>query len=175
MCVSAAYRVQQFIRAAGAWFRPEEVDKSLVDCCLPPGAMDLFWAMPRYDRQHAFNVLRALQGQGHTDPDLLAAALLHDAGKTVRQAGRLRLWHRVVVVLMYAFWPSLLVRLGESETRGWRQPFFVQQHHALIGAELARQVGCSPRTVELILHHEDEPGQPNDHLLAALQAADNVN
>lgn len=173
--MSAVYRVQQFVRAAGTWLRPGEVDSAVLDRCLSPEAIDLFRAMPRYDRQHAFNVLRALQEAGHADPDLLAAALLHDVGKTVRQVGMVRLWHRVAVVLMEAFWPSLLAQLGENETDGWRRPFFVQQQHAAIGAELARQIGCSPRTVELIRCHEDRPVQVGDRLLAALQAADNVN
>ncbi len=150
--------------------------------------------MPRYDRRHGLNVLRTLQERGHTDPDLLAAALLHDAGKTGRgeKGGVLRLWHRVAVVLMRALWPSLLERLGGPMPPGshgshscghWQQPFFVQKHHAAIGAELAHQAGCSSGTVALIRRHEDPPGQAEDSsdllsadpLLAALQAADGVN
>jgi hypothetical protein len=104
--------------------------------------------------------------------------LLHDVGKTAKQPGRLRLWHRVAVVLLRALQPGLLERLGElpSESfappdaigshgqrhgrfqwncESWRVPFFVQKHHAAISAELAREAGCSAESVELILHHED--------------------
>jgi len=178
--------VRQFVRAAGAWVQPETANAAsphLVLNDLPPAAANLFQAMPPYDRRHALAVVRTLQAQGHTDPDLLAAALLHDdgktggktGGKTVGQRGALHLWHRVAVVLCRAFWPGLLERIGQDQTENWRRPFFVQLHHAAIGAELAREVGCSPVTVELIRRHEDPPDQVDDPLLAALQAADSVN
>jgi putative nucleotidyltransferase with HDIG domain len=171
--MSAIYRVRQFVQAAGALVRREDTDA--VHRYLPATAVDLFEAMPRYDRQHALNVLRSLQEGGHCDPDLLAAALLHDAGKTAHPVGALRLWHRVTMVLVRAFWPALLEQLGGEQARGWRQAFFVQQHHAAIGAELARQAGCSLRTVELIRHHEDPSRSAEYPELTALQAADGVN
>ena len=34
------------------------------------------------DQRHSLNVMRTLRRQGHTEPDLLAAALLHDVGKS---------------------------------------------------------------------------------------------
>ncbi len=173
--MSAIYRVRQFVRAAGAWVQSIGADADLVGYYLSPAAADLFRAMPRYDRQHALNVCRTLLEQGYGEPDLLAAALLHDAGKTARQEGALRLWHRVAVVLMRACWPGLLERIGQERPGSWRRPFFVQQHHAAIGAELARGVGCSTTTVELIRRHEDPPDQADDPLLAALQAADSMN
>ena len=171
--MSAAYRVRQFIRAAGAWIRPAGVDESFLERYLSPQAASLFRAMPNHDRQHALNVFRTLQRGGYGDPDLLAAALLHDAGKSV--PGGSRLWHRVAAVLMYAFWPGLLEQLGQEEWDGWRRPFYVQQHHAALGAELAREAGCSPVTVGLIRRHEDRPVQGHDPLLAALRAADGMN
>lgn len=173
--MSAAYRVRQFIRAAGAWIQPEDTGDDPAVQFLSPEALSLFRTMPGYDRQHALGVLRTLQEQGYTDQDLLTAALLHDVGKTVHQAGALRLWHRVAVVLMRALWPDLLEQLGQAESGSWRRPFFVHQHHAAIGAELARQAGCSPEAVALIRHHEDPPDQVEEPLLAALQAADGVN
>jgi putative nucleotidyltransferase with HDIG domain len=171
--MSAIYRVRQFVRAAGAWVRPKNTNAARR--YLPSAALDLFQAMPRYDRQHALNVLRSLQESGHSEPDLLAAALLHDVGKTAHPAGALRLWHRVAVVLMRTLWPGLLQRIGQDRPGSWRQPFFVQQHHAAIGAELARQAGCSLRTAELIHRHEDPSGPVDDPWLAALQAADGAN
>lgn len=142
---------------------------------LPAAAVELFQAMPRYDQRHALSVFRTLRQQGHAEPDLLAAALLHDVGKTVPRGGGLRLWHRVAVVLMRAFWPGLLERLGRDEPGSWRQAFYVQQHHAALGAELARQAGCSTTTVDMIRRHEDPPERTDDPLLAALQAVDGMN
>lgn len=178
--MSAVYRVRQFVQAAGAWIRPAEggrnrAGQDVVDRTLSPGGRALFQAMPSYDRAHALAVLDALQAAGHSEPDLLAAALLHDTGKTLHPKGRLRLWHRVASVLLRAWRPALLAEVGHDRSGGWRRPFFVQAHHAELSAELAQQVGCSPRTVSLIHHHEDAPGAGDDPLLAALQAADSKN
>lgn len=173
--MSAAYRVRQFIRAVNAWFRPDDPATVAASRYLPAGAQTLFQAMPRYDRLHALGVACTLHEMGHDDPSLLAAALLHDVGKTADQEGGLRLWHRVAVVLMQAFWPGLLERIGQDRPGTWRWPYYVQLHHAELGAELARQAGCSPATVELIRRHEEPPEQVNDTLLAALQSADGVN
>ena len=178
--MSAVYRVRQFFQAAGAWFRPagggrNRTSQDLVDRALPPQGRTLFQAMPSYDRAHALAVLEALQEAGHRDTDLLAAALLHDAGKTMHPKGRLHLWHRVASVLVRVWRPELLAEIGEDRPGSWRRPFFVQAHHAELSAELAQQVGCSPRTVSLIRHHEDAPGERDDPLLAALQAADSKN
>jgi hypothetical protein len=169
------YRVRQFARATGAWIHGEDVEETLLSRYLSEQAVDLFRAMPRYDQQHALSVFCTLQQRGYDQPDLLTAALLHDVGKSLPRGGGPRLGHRVATVLMRAFWPGLLDRLGRDEREDWRRPFFVQQHHAAISAQLALQVGCSPVTVELIRHHEDESEPTNDPLLSALQAADSMN
>jgi hypothetical protein len=102
---------------------------------------------------------------------------LHDVGKS---GGRLRLWHRVLIVLIEALRPPLLDRLAKDEPRSWRYLFLVHRHHPELGAELAQAAGCSPITVELIRWHQ-EPLANNpfrtyrDELLAALQEADGMN
>ena len=169
------YRVRQFVRAAGSWIRSDDADTTVAAQYLPPEAIKLFQAMSRYDRYHALKVVQALERQGHTERDLLAAALLHDAGKTMTQEGRVRLWHRVAVVLLHVTWPNLLERLAKGGRQGWRRPFYVHLTHGAIGAEAAEQAGCSQVTVDLIRRHEDAPGQTYDPLLAALQAADSEN
>jgi hypothetical protein len=171
----AIYRVRQFLRAATAWIRPVAVDEDLLRQFLPPRAVALFRAMPGYDRHHALAVFEALRAAGHGEPDLLAAALLHDVGKSSSGVARIRIGHRVATVLLHAFWPGAVERIGQDRPGNWRRPFLVQQHHAALGAELAKAACCSPGTVELIRRHEDACRGGDDALLAALQAADSLN
>jgi putative nucleotidyltransferase with HDIG domain len=171
----AIYRVRQFLRAVTAWVRPAAVDEDLLGQVLPVQAMGLFLGMPGYERKHAMAVFESLRAAGHDDPDLLAAALLHDVGKSGSGVARIRVWHRVATVLLRAFWPGAVERIGQDRPGSWRRAFFVQQHHAALGAELARKACCAPATVELIRRHEDAcPADDND-LLVALQAADSLN
>jgi hypothetical protein len=180
--MSAQYRVRQFLLAAGASLRRERLPDPAVSSILPPAGVELFQRMPAYDRRHALGVLRTLQKQGREDPDLLAAALLHDVGKTVSEAGRLRLWHRVAMVLLGALRPGLIDRIGRATPsedppthEGWRRAFFVQAQHAEIGAESALRAGCSGATAELIRCHETPCIPVQDPRLAALRAADAAN
>jgi predicted HD phosphohydrolase len=179
--MSALYRVRQFAQAVGAIVRsPDRTqDRSVAGVddlaarFLRPEALALFRAMPRYDRRHGLAVARYLRTGGHDDADLMAAALLHDVGKTCYPGGGVSLAHRVAAVLVRAVGPGLLEQLGRENVR-WRRSFYVQAHHAALGAELARKAGCSPATVWLIRHHEDAPAEADDRL-AALQAADSRN
>jgi len=163
------------MRAAAALAQGEGVSAPAVGRLLPPEGVALFNGMPRYDRRHALSVIHTLQQQGHDDPDLLAAALLHDVGKTGSAAGRLRLWHRVLMVLAGALAPELIDRLGRESGRPLRRAFFVQEHHAELGADLALKAGCSQATVELIRRHEMAGVPERDPRGAALRAADAAN
>ena len=168
------YRVRQFFGAlraqvpADAW--------PTIKANLTAEQLALFQTMPPSDQRHSLNVYRALLAAGQTNQDLLVAALLHDVGKA---GGQLRLWHRVAIVLLRAFWPAALERLSRGEARGWRAGFVIHHRHPELGAVRAEAAGCSPLTVALIRRHQDPPAAnpgrtEEDRLLVALQQADGV-
>lgn len=181
MAGTARYRVRQFFRALAARVSDEELEQAAN--ILTPASLPLFHSMAAQDQRHALEVYRALCRAGHTNPQLLAAALLHDAGKA---AARLPAWQRAIIVLLERFAPRLLVRLSQGEPqghalslpKGWRRPFIVHARHPEIGARWAEEAGCPPLTVALIRRHQDrleDCRTEKDQLLAALQAADNLN
>jgi hypothetical protein len=172
--VSATYRVRQFASALLARVSPDDLLEA--DEVLPPDAQKLFRRMSASDQRHSLNVMRTLRRQGHTEPGLLEAALLHDVGKS---AARIYPWHRAIIVLSAHFAPGLLAGLVSGEQRGWRRPFVVHRQHTEIGAEWVAQAGCSPLTVSLIRRHQEPlrcaPQDEEERLLVALQVADGAN
>jgi hypothetical protein len=121
--------------------------------------------MPVADRRHALDVVARLRAGGHHDPDLLCAALLHDAAK----GHRMRLWHRVAGVLLEALAPRLLGRLARPDPRSWRYPFHLYLHHAELSGDAAGAAGCSPRAVAFI---KGSASGTDASLAAALASAD---
>lgn len=184
----ALYRVYQFFAALKAslpaWAGGvrnglSAEDEALVTSILKtPPQQQLFDRMPPNDRRHAVAVVRTLQQEGHTNESLLQAALLHDVGKSLSQP----IIHRVLIVLLEAFWPQALQQLSRDTTgqlaidqiSWWRRPFVIHAHHPAIGADWAEAAGCDPMAVRLIAEHE-ETATDTDELLAALQRADNLN
>ena len=121
---------------------------------LSPPQLALFETMHPADQRHGLDVAALLRADGHHDPELLLAALLHDCSK-----GRsVRLPHRVA-------W-SLGERYGErvhdllAPLPGFRAAFGRLRDHADDSARLARQAGCSERTAELI-RHQSAPLDPD--------------
>ena len=192
MVRTVRYRVGQFLRALAAEVPEEEVEQAMR--ILPPQARRLFRRQAVQDQRHALAVYHTLRQAGHKNPQLLAAALLHDAGKA---AARLPAWQRAVIVLLGRFTPRLLAWLSQGEPqgcalslpkgpalslpKGWRRPFIVHTRHPQAGARWAEEAGCSPLTVALIRRHQDQSTGcspltvEEDQLLAALQAADSLN
>jgi len=124
----------------------------------------LFDSMERRDQRHCLDVYRRLSESGCADADLLAAALLHDAGKGRLAGPRVRLWQRVVHVLLEAASPGRLERAGGG--------LGVLHRHAEVGAELAAAAGAPAAVVEMIGEHERREGQ--DERLHRLRAADDA-
>ncbi len=161
----AAYRVTQFFRTVRDMVSP--VDEAYAAARLSPALRRVFKRMSRVDRLHCIAVCRTLERRGWHDPDLLTAALLHDAGKALAPP---RLWERVLAVLMEHFAPRLASRWAAGEPRGWRRSFVIRVQHPAWGAAMAQEAGASERVVSLIRRHHDPA--PSDPLLQALQEAD---
>lgn len=159
------HRVGQLVAHVRA--RVDPVEEAFVQRVLAPPAFALFAAMPVADRRHALNVAERLLAGGHDDPDLLAAALLHDAAK----GHRMRLWHRVTGVLLEAIAPSILRRLARRDPESWRHPFHLYLHHEGISADLVDAAGCSSR-VGGFIRGDRKVADPA--LLRALKAADDA-
>jgi hypothetical protein len=76
---------------------------------LSPGELALFRRFSNGDQQHGYQVMRMLLAAGDDHPALLAAALLHDVGKTQLS---IRVWERVVGSLGEIFFPASGGALG---------------------------------------------------------------
>ncbi|MCC7365543.1 MAG: HD domain-containing protein [Dehalococcoidia bacterium] len=154
-------RVRQF-RHAGR--KPTPADYALARQYLSPELFDLFAAQHPRDVVHSAATARWLIERGHTDPDLVAAGLLHDVGK-----GYQRRADRVVYVL--ACHAGLVQRLaGERSRFALRRAVYRSLTHSASGGDTLARAGASPRVVELTqLHHGPSGG---DTVLALLQEAD---
>ncbi len=170
------YRARQFWSALRAAPSPRELEQ--VRRWLTPPQMALFEQMPPAEQAHSLRVIRRLAPRLSEIPepvrqDFIAAALLHDVGKN---CAPLRLWERVVIVLVEMVSPSAFHRWGSGPARGWRRPFVVARMHPAWGADLVARAGASPLTVELIRRHQNFRGENSvyvaDDLLSLLQAAD---
>jgi hypothetical protein len=180
------YRSRQFWNALQARPAPEALSQA--SAYLTPALQQVFERMSAAEKAHSLAVLNRLLHQGETHPDLLAAALLHDVGKSIAP---LRLWERVVIVLGRALFSPQVERWGRQAEPGasgakepWlsrvlKRPFRVASRHPEWGARLVEQAGGSPGCVRLVRRHQDllnhPPHTEEDRLLAALQAADDEN
>jgi hypothetical protein len=169
-----AYRSRQFWNAV--FTPPRQVPGELLAPHLTPALCELFWQMQPSEQAHALKVMQRLQAAGQTDPDLLAAALLHDVGKSLAP---LSVWERVGIVLFKRFRFGFEKDGRRPGGRGLRRALRVAAGHPAWGADLAAEAGAGERTVELIRRHQDSftsrPGSPLDELLRALQSADDEN
>jgi hypothetical protein len=157
------HRVRQF---AGA-VRPRVTAAQRVEVYgwLTPAERALFETMTLRDQQHGIIVLgRVRRAANGDDPQLFAAALLHDCGK-----GRVALWQRVAHVVLQVVSPGFSARIARETGAGWRRAFWRLRYHPDIGARLAADAGADPEVVRLIREQEAPAA---DGRLALLQAAD---
>jgi hypothetical protein len=157
------YRTRQFTRALWGSTTPPDLGSSAG--LLGPSQHALFRTMAPVDQEHCLRVVAALAEHGDASPDLLRAALVHDAGKST---ARIAVWERVAHVLMLRFSPALIGRIG-SPHGGLGHGLYVLAHHAEIGARLAAAAGFSPAVVALVR------GDGDPALQSALRRADDTN
>jgi hypothetical protein len=127
-------------------------ERDAVAVWLSPAQLALFDSMHVADRRHGLDVMAALRAGGTTEPEVLLAGLLHDAGK-----GNTGLVPRVIHSLDQAeirFVGRLLAWVP-----GMRAARARLRDHAETSAQLAAAAGCSERTAELI-RWQDDPRDP---------------
>jgi hypothetical protein len=174
------YRLRQFVRGITAHVSADEM--LVAAQVLPRAALTRFCYMPLDAQRHSLNVLYMLQHSDYTDPDLAAAALLHDVGKSAahRMGVHLSPWLRGPLVLFDALLPKSVEQLAQDDPeQGWRYLLHVHLAHPTIGAQWAAEAECSELTCWLIEHHQDtlngSPQTYNEELLMLLQWADSRN
>ena len=139
---------------------------------LTPDQCAAWLALPRHDRNHLYRVGEKMIQRAPGNRDLIVAAFLHDLGKT--HAGvHVRLIDRIAKVLLQATSPRMLHRLATPPPSRFRGGLVLVVHHPEIGAQRAKELGCSDRTCWLIAHHEaaDTFNDPDLDLLAAIDDA----
>ncbi len=167
----ARYRVWQFGRLLTGRVSAEALAE--VRGWLTPPLFELFCHMAPAEQYHAYCVRQTLMTQGHTDRDLLTAALLHDVGKGKMP---LAVWEKVMIVLGLKFIPRLAEKWGRAVTvqPSWlARPFAVAVQHPAWGADMVEAAGGSASVASLIRHHQNKSQELA--WLPELQAADNAN
>lgn len=164
------YRLQQVYRQLGFEAPLTDAQRAEVSRWLSPAAQTLFYTMSHADQQHSLRVCLGLQARGCAEPDMLAAALLHDVGKA---AGRVPFWTRPAIVLGKRCAPALLARLAiapallaERDIPRWQRSLSYAWWHAEVGADLAAAAGLSARaTLYIRTHHQPHGPAAELHLV----------
>jgi hypothetical protein len=156
-------KVRQFRSHLRARVAAEERDG--LATWLSPAQLELFDSEHIADRHHGLDVVATLRADGVTDPDVLLAGLLHDAGKGPTGVGP-----RIAFSLgqRYGTWTWRVARL----VPGWSAALDRLGSHAETSAALAAAAGCSPLTVSLI---RDQDAPRNQAFGELLRVADEAN
>ncbi|PNY80598.1 HD domain-containing protein [Deinococcus koreensis] len=121
---------------------------------LTPEERRVYLGMDARDREHACRVTRhLLSDHPDAEPEVIAAALLHDCGKSLRPY---RVAERVLVGLIPNRVARLLPPVGALGIRA---------HHPELGARLLAHAGARPRVARLVARHHHPGGDPEAGLL----------
>ncbi|HUF52735.1 MAG TPA: hypothetical protein VMR52_03025 [Dehalococcoidia bacterium] len=151
MISRAAYRVRQLRRALRPNVTPEDIAAAAER--LGPGLFPLFAGMQPADQRHCLDVYKTLLAKNETEPHILAAALIHDAGKGGLAAKHIRTWHRVVYVALPGFVTSWMARFSPGLAS--------LRDHGEKTVRLAREAEAGDFVVKLLeameTHTSDDP------------------
>jgi hypothetical protein len=165
MIARLSYRARQFRRTISP--RITEDDLRQAKSALDSDLYALFAAMQPADQRHCLDVYARLRSEGEDDPDVLAAALIHDAGKGGESAEHIRTWHRVAYVILDALPAAALDRLARGDGGLGRL-----HRHGEATLRLVREAGASNRVAGLL--EVMEAGRRDDPRAARLLAADDA-
>lgn len=155
------HRARQFFEAGR---RPRPADFELGERWLPAHLQPFYRRQHPRDVVHAAATARWLLVRGHDEPELIAAALLHDIGK-----GEQRRLDRVAFVLARGL--GIHRRLGSAGSRfGLRRAVWRSLRHPARGAEMLRVAGAGEGLVDLVRRHHSRP--EGDGMLSLLEEAD---
>lgn len=151
---------------------PSRADTTWALDHLLPGEVEIWRRMSRADRRHAVGVARRVAvALGHeARRPVVAAALLHDCGKTVSGLGT---YGRVIATLS-AKVAGREQAMAWSETQGFTRRVGLYLEHPRLGADLLGLAGSAPFTVAWTAEHHlpgDQWSVPVD-VAEALKAAD---
>jgi hypothetical protein len=169
-------RIGQGLRAMFAFAIPVDTDAARA-VLTTPALFALFQRMARSEQQHALHVMQFLRASGYDDPDLLTAALLHDAGKS--RYGMTLFGRTIAALVLKASHRAYRYYLNTPlAPRGIHRPFVIAAQHPAWSAEDMAAAGAADRAVWLARHHADRmdapPQSDRERLLAALKAADDA-
>lgn len=139
--------------------RPLTVDEeTLVSLWLDGDLQRVFFEQQRADQRHAYEAALSVTTVSADEPEVLAAALLHDVGK---RHSRLGVIGRTIA--------SLLILAGLPLNERMKS---YRDHGIIAAAELA-ELGAPPLAVDYALHHHGErPPSIAAEIWDALEEAD---
>lgn len=154
---------------------PTPAEQTWAESQLLPGELALWTTLSGPDRRHSAAVARRVEsalGADATRP-VLAAALLHDAGKV---SSGLRTPGRVIatVLSMTVMTSNEDVAAWASSPSSWKRSVGLYRQHPEIGAQMLVEAGSDELTVAWTReHHSPASTWSIDHRIAeALHAAD---
>jgi hypothetical protein len=167
------YRVQQFF--GGVFAQVSEEERREADGVLNLPARAWFHSLPRDLQWHGLQVMHDLQRAGVDRTEVLAAALLHDAGKAAGPNGPLVRMFIVLTLRLAPAWSTRRKEVDYRAARGFDRVLAIAYQHPQIAAEKAAACGCDPVTIDLIRYHQDYARGQDDPLLLSFQRADDRN